>query len=74
MRTTLFNVYVPLPQKGVRCGERISMWRDDVVAAVCTTKEAAKAAARLLGDATETWEVSPVREEERHECYCADDD
>ncbi len=70
----LFSVYVPLPQKGERCGKRISMWDDDVIAAVCTTKEAAKAAARLLGDATETWEVPAVREEQRHDCYCGDDD
>ena len=73
MKTKLFSVYVPLPQKGKRCGERISMWRDDVVAAVCTTKEAAAAAKRLLGDATETWEHPAVREERRdHDCCCDD--
>jgi hypothetical protein len=72
--TKLWAVYVPLPKKGTRCGEKLSMWRDDVVAALCTSKKAAEAAARLLGDAKEIWEQPAVSEEPRHYCDCGDDD
>lgn len=75
MMPKLWSVFVPLPQRGERCGERISMWRDDAVAARCTTRAAAEAAARLLGDAKEIHEHPAVRAPEPDPgCYCGDDD
>jgi len=70
----MFLVYVPLPMKGTRCGERRSMWRDDVVAASCQTRDGAEAAVRLLGEGEIHRIPWPPREETGGGCWCGDDD
>lgn len=74
MRYPPYYAYAPLPQVGERCGQKRSMWRDDVVVAVGTTRAAAEAAARLIGDVTEIHEVSALPPHIPDNCYCGDDD
>lgn len=67
----LFLVVVALPMKGTRCGEKRSMWRDDVTAARCPTREGAEAVVRLLGEG-EIYRVPwPPPQPDRDNCGCS---